>query len=268
MPNTPESWQRIGALQRLGQHNLELPQILEFYRHHDEIISIEPWLEGKDLRSWIRRMQESPRQHLGAPEAIRLFRQLAHGLHHLHRHCGLVHADIKPANIILSNASRKLVLIDYGSAWGIERTTSRHPGDGLSDIYSAPEILTNTVGVNFRADYFSLAVVCYEVLTLQIPYDGLGGRAGLPQYANQRDSLYLPPSELSREKAKLVRTIWQAIDQILTHSMQLNPNNRPSAGPEWLAEWDSTLEIIRKPPQQSSLARLFQQFGKWFWRRE
>ena len=237
--------------------------------HHDEIISIEPWIEGNDLRSWIRRMKESPRQHLGAPESIRLFRHLSHGLYHLHRHCGLVHAGIKPANIILSNASRKLVLIDYGSAWGVERTTSRHPGDGLSDTYSAPEILTNTVGVNFRADYFSLAVVCYEGLTLQIPYDGLGGRAGLPQYANQRDSLYLPPSELSREKEKLVRTIWQAIDQLLTHSLQLNPNNRPSAGPEWLAEWDSTLEIIRHPPpQQSSLARLFQHFGKWFWRCE
>lgn len=215
-------------------------------------------------------MKESPRQHLGAQEAIRLFRQLAHGLHHLHRHCGLVHADIKPANIILSNASRKLVLIDYGSAWGVERTTSRHQGDGLSDIYSAPEILTHPVGVNFRADYFSLAIVCYEVLTLQIPYDGLSGGAGLLQYASQRDSLYLPPSELSREKAKLDHTIWQAIDKLLTHSLQLNPNNRPSASPEWLAEWDSTLEIIRRPPppQQSSLARLFQQFGKWFGRHE
>ena len=213
-------------------------------------------------------MKESPRQHLGAPEAIRLFRQLAHGQHHLHRHCGLVHADIKPANIILSHASRKLVLIDYGSAWGIERTTSRQPGDGLSDIYSAPEILTNAVGVNFRADYFSLAVVCYEVLTLQIPYDGLGGRAGLPQYLNQRDSLYLPPSELSREKAKLDRPIWQAIDTLLSHSLQLNPNNRPSAGPEWLANWDSTLETLRCPPQQSSLDRLAQRVGKWFGRRE
>lgn len=263
MPHTAESWQRINSLQRLGQHNPELPSILEFHRKGGEIVSVEPWIEGKDLRSWIRKMREYPRQHLGAPEAIRLFRQLAHGLHHLHRHCGLVHADIKPANIILSNASRKLVLIDYGSAWGIERTTSRHQGDGISDVYSAPEILRNEVGVNFRADYFSLAAVCYEVLTLQTPYDGLGGRAGLPQFENQKDSLYLPPSQLSREKEKLDRPIWQAIDALLTNSLQLNPNNRPSAGPEWLAAWDSVHETIRNPQKQYAFDNVLNKFAKW-----
>lgn len=263
MPHTPESWQRIDSLQRLGRHNPELPQILEFYRKGNEIVSIEPWIEGKDLRSWIRKMRESPRQHLGAPEAIRLFRQLAHGLRHLHRHCGLVHADIKPANIILSNASRKLVLIDYGSAWGIERTTSRYSGDGISEVYAAPEILMKSVGVNFRADYFSLAAVCYEVLTLQTPYDGLGGRAGLPQFENQRDSLYLPPSQLSREKEKLDRPIWQAIDALLSHSLQLNPNNRPSGGPEWLATWDSAFETIRNPQTQTALDKVLIRLADW-----
>ncbi len=268
MPHTAESWQRINSLQRLGQYNPELPSILEFYRKDGEIVSIEPWIEGKDLRAWIRKMRESPRQHLGAPEAIRLFRQLAHGLHHLHRHDGLVHADIKPANIILSNASRKLVLIDYGSAWGIERTTSRHQGDGRSDVYCAPEILCDEVGVNFRADYFSLAVVCYEVLTLQVPYDGLGGRAGLPLLKNQRDSLYLPPSQLSREQQKLDCPIWQSIDGLLTHLLQLNPDARPSAGPEWLASWDSVLDAIRSPQKPSAVDRVLMQFTDWIQRRK
>lgn len=263
MPHNGESWQRIGALQRLGQHNPELPQILEFYRRGDDIVSIEPWIEGKDLRSWIRRMRESPRQHLGTPEAIRLFRQLAHGLHHIHRHCRLVHGDIKSANIIVSNASRKLVLIDYGSAWGIERTTTRHPGDGSSEVYCAPEVLLNKVGVDFRADYFSLAVVCYEVLTLQIPYDGLGGRAGLPQYANQRDSLYLPPSQLSREKDKLDRPIWQDIDTLLTRLLHIDPDRRPGSGSEWLTGWDAVLEVIRRPPKPTAIDRLFQILGDW-----
>ena len=116
MPRTPESWQRIDSLQRLGRHNPELPQILEFYRKGNEIVSIEPWIEGKDLRSWIRKMRESPRQHLGAPEAIRLFRQLAHGVHHLHRHCGLVHADIKPANIMYDPVTDTVKVTDFGIA--------------------------------------------------------------------------------------------------------------------------------------------------------
>ena len=48
-----------------------------------------------------------------------------------------------------------------------------------------------------------MAAVCYETLTLQPPFDGLGGRAGLPPYVSERDSLYVPPSHLSREKDKV-----------------------------------------------------------------
>ena len=39
MPHTAGSWQRINSLQRLGQHNPELPSILEFHRKGHEIVS-------------------------------------------------------------------------------------------------------------------------------------------------------------------------------------------------------------------------------------
>jgi serine/threonine protein kinase len=257
LPNTAESWQRIGVLQRLSQRNPELPQIVEFHRQRDEIASVESWIEGHDLRWWIRKMKESPRQRLGAPEAMRLFRQLAHAVRHLHRHCGVIHADIKPANIILSHQSRRLTLIDFGSAWGVERTNRRHPGDGTSEVYSAPELLTAASGVHFRADYFSLAAVCFEVLTLHTPYDGLGGRAGLPEYASQTDSLFVPPSQLSR---------WQAIDTLLLRALQLDANRRHENGADWLKDWDSTVKQIREP-QPTLWTKLVKSFTDWLDRR-
>lgn len=196
LPRDEATWQRVAVLQRLGQENGELPQILEYHRHGDEIATVEPWLEGDDLHWWVRKMRESQRQRLGTPETIRLMRGLAHALHHLHRRCNVVHADIKPANIIVSSKTRRLTLIDFGSAWGIEHTAHRREGDGRSDQYAAPEILANQRAVDFRADYFSLGVVCYELLTLQVPYDGLGGRAGSVSSGAERDSLYVPPSTL------------------------------------------------------------------------
>lgn len=256
MANSRDAWQRVGVLQRLSQHNSELPQILEFHRLKNEIGTVETWLEGKDLRWWIRKMRSSERQRLGTPESLRLFRQLAHALHHLHRHCGVIHADIKPANIIVNNRSRRLSLIDFGSAWGVERTNRRHRGDGKSDIYTAPEVLTNRAGVDFRADYFSLAVVCFETLTQQPPFDGLGGRAGLPQYESERDSLYLPPSQLSPEKEKLARHLWASIDALFAASLSLEPNERPANGNDWLARWDSVVELVQSKAPASLGSRL------------
>ncbi len=267
MPNSREAMQRVGVLQRLSQRNSELPQILEFHRLKDEVGSVETWLEGKDLRWWIRKMRTSDRQRLGTPESLRLFRQLAHALYHLHRHCGVNHGDIKPANIIINNRSRRLSLIDFGSAWGVERTNRRQRGDGKSDIYSAPEILMNRVGVDFRADYFSLAAVCFETLTLQPPYDGLGGRAGLPQYENERDSLYLAPSQLSREQDKVARHLWTSIDSLFATSLRLESNARHKNGNDWLAEWDRVVEQIQSKASSSLGSKLLTSLINWIDRR-
>lgn len=264
LPCCDETWQRVGVLQRLGQENPELPQILEYHRLGDEIAIVQPWIEGEDLRWWVRKMSDSHRQRLGTPEAIRLCRGLAHAVSHLHRRCNVVHADIKPANIILSSTSRRMTLIDFGSAWGIEHTARRYQGDGKSDQYAAPEIIADSKSVDFRADYFSLAAVCYELLTLQVPYDGLGGRAGSAQYRSESDSLYVPPSSISREASRLDLSIWQGIDTLLGRALQLEPQNRFTGGPEWLAAWDSLNDLIQRPQQQSPLDRLFLRVVDWF----
>lgn len=262
-----ETWQRVSVLQRLGQENPELPQILEYHPHSDDIATVQPWIEGDDLRWWVRKMRESHRQRLGTPEAIRLVRGLAHAVSHLHRRCNVVHADIKPANIILSAKSRRLTLIDFGSAWGIEQTAVRKPGDGKSDQYAAPEILANQRAVDFRADFFSLATVCYELLTLQIPYDGLGGRAGLTSNQTKRDSMYVPPSTISPEATLLDQTIWQAIDETLGRALQLDPQRRFVNGQEWLAAWDSLNDRIQRPQPHRPMDRLLLRLVDWFDRR-
>ena len=268
MPRTREAWQRTNVLHRLSERNLELPQLLEFHHRKSEIISIETWIEGRDLRWWIRKMRSSKRMRLGVPESMRLFRQLAHALYHLHKHCGVIHADIKPANIIVSNRTRRLSLIDFGSAWGFERTKNRAKGDGKSQTYCAPEILLDQSGIGFRADYFSLAAVCFETLTLQTAYQGLGSRAALPEFSNERDSLYVPPSEISPESKKLSKAIWKSIDQLMATCLDLDQNSRPENGADWLLQWDRVYEKTKiqhvKPTIIASaleyIAKLFQNY--------
>ncbi len=264
LPRAEETWQRVNVLQRLGQSNPELPQILEFHRRLEDIAIVQPWIEGHDLRWWIQNMRRSDQQRMGTPEAIRLCRGLAHALHHLHHRCHVVHADIKPANIILSTQSRRLVLIDFGSAWNAERTAIRSQGDGRSPLYAAPEILTGCTNVDFRADYFSMASVCYEILTQQVPYDGLGGGAGAPTYRSESDSLYVPPSKLSREATLLDARVWQAMDGLLGKALRIDRDARFANGHEWLEAWQSVHNLLQQPAPRSLLDKILFRLADWF----
>ena len=251
LPNTRETWKRVRVLQEIAKRSTELPQIIEFHRRDDEIILVQPWIEGNDLASWIGRMRRRERQQIGTPEALRLFRGLAHALRAIHHRANSVHADIKPANIIVSPNSRRLMLIDFGSAWQVEETVSRFEGDGQSEHYAAPEIVSGAKRVDFRADYFSLAAVCFEVITLELPYNGLGGNAGSFSETSESESLYIPPSKLSRESGKLQRSTWKAIDAFFEQALQLNPDRRFDTSSEWLSGWDRIADLARQPPRLS-----------------
>jgi serine/threonine protein kinase len=124
LPGSRSTVQRLRVLQELNDGNPELPQVLEFHRDGDDVWVVLPWIEGCDLRTYLNNVRQRNMRRISAPEAVRLMRGLAHALAHLHRRKGIIHGDIKPSNLILTNRTR-LVLIDYGSAWTVERTTSR-----------------------------------------------------------------------------------------------------------------------------------------------
>lgn len=262
MPDSPASHQKLTALQRLTRGDNEILQILTCVRQDGLLWVVLPWIEGFNLRQVLRDISDHRKPRISTPEAVRLVKGVAHTLSHLHRRKQFVHADVKPANLILTSRT-SLVLIDYGSAWPMERTTTRSEGDGVSLSYAAPELLGGQVQVDFRADIFSVGVILYEMLTGELPYDGVAGRAALLPSDSQPQATLKPASQLSPERDKISQRIWRPIDALLERSLALAPSDRYATSAAWLDAWSDAIRTIRDTKGVAHHSSLVVRFIDW-----
>lgn len=256
LPDSAGTLERVRTLQRLTRGDNEILQILEYSREHGKVFVVLPWIDGFNLRTVLMGIRERGKLRIAAPEAVRLAKGTAHALRHLHKGKGIIHGDVKPANLLLTKRT-SLVLIDYGNAWTIDRTATRHEGDGVSSGYSAPEFLRGERSVDFRADCFSLGVVLYEMLTDKIPYDGHGGKIGLLSDSLKSGSRLVPASEISPERDKISKRVWRPIDELLRRSLAIDAKSRFETPSRWLDAWSAGVDVLRQVkqhPQSPNLA--------------
>lgn len=105
-------------------------------------------------------------------EVARLSRDLARGLHYAHSK-GIVHRDVKPANILLQPDGHPL-LVDFGLARD-ERMgdlTLSSEIQGTPHYMSPEQARISDEKIDHRTDVYSLGVVLYEALSLTVPFDG------------------------------------------------------------------------------------------------
>jgi serine/threonine-protein kinase len=122
--------------------------------------------EGATLRE--RLDTASP---LSVAETLRFACDVLDALDHAHGH-GIVHRDVKPANVVLS--SEGAVLLDFGiaravAASGNDQLTRSGIAVGTSS-YMSPEQITAATDIDHRCDLYSLGSVLYECLAGQPPF--------------------------------------------------------------------------------------------------
>ncbi|CAE7363263.1 unnamed protein product [Symbiodinium natans] len=105
-------------------------------------------------------------------QASDVFRQIAEGLQHMHSR-GFAHGDLKPANILLSDAQHLQVkLADFGHSKVVNDVlTADIVG---TPLYMAPELFARQAFDARAADLWSLGVILYELLTMHCPFAGTG----------------------------------------------------------------------------------------------
>jgi len=97
--------------------------------------------------------------------AVNIITGVCHGLEHAHD-AGLLHRDVKPANILLTNKAVPKIG-DFGLARPSEMTETGVIF-GTPD-YSAPEVLGAPEKVDKRTDIFAVGIILYELMTGQLP---------------------------------------------------------------------------------------------------
>ncbi len=122
------------------------------------------YVEGKNLKQVIR-----GKERLSFDRIAEIIAQAADALDYAHRK-GIVHRDVKPANIIIT-PDGAVKITDFGIA-KIETSSLTETGQFLgTPNYMSPEQVTGEI-VDGRSDLFSLGVVLYELLTGKKPFIG------------------------------------------------------------------------------------------------
>ena len=160
--------------------SLDHPHIVPVYdagRTDDGICYlISKYVEGIDLYERMRHGRLTFR------EAAEVAATVAEALHHAHTR-GLVHRDVKPANILLDTSGRPCVA-DFGLALKDEDYGKGARLTGTPAYMSPEQARKEGHRVDGRSDVFSLGVVFYESLTGQRPFRRRGKR---PPRADRRD---------------------------------------------------------------------------------
>jgi eukaryotic-like serine/threonine-protein kinase len=147
---------------------LDHPNIIPIYRVESEAglnYFVMKYVSGSSLEQLL---EKGP---LGIDLTRRVLREAAMALGHAHRR-GIVHRDVKPANIMLE-ADGRIVLTDFGISKALEGGSAL---TGTGNIIGTPHYMApeqaKGLEVDGRADQYALGVVGHQILTGKQPFDG------------------------------------------------------------------------------------------------
>ena len=197
--------------------------------HH--VFLVMELVEGRTLRELLRE-----RGRLGAPEAISIMEPVLSALAAAHR-AGLVHRDVKPENILLSDDG-VVKVADFGLARAVQSdAAATRTGLMMGTVaYCAPEQISQGQA-DPRSDVYSAGVVLFELLTGAPPYKGESAMNVAYQHVHSR-----VPAPSSR-----VRGIPNEIDEVVIAATDSDPAGRPTDAGAFLAEIADVRAALRLP---------------------
>ena len=173
------------------------------------------FVKGRELRDFFE-----GNERFAMPEVVRIMIEMLDALDHAHSQ-GVVHRDMKPANLILLE-NGKVKVADFGIA-RVEKSELTQTGTVLgTPSYMSPEQFMGHT-VDGRSDLFSCGVILYQMLTGEKPFTGESTTTVMYKVLREDP---VPPSELNL-------SLDPAIDAVVKKALAKQPAQRFQTGHEF-----------------------------------
>lgn len=202
------------------------------------------FVTGRTLRSRVHEGGALP-----VKQALSILRQVLAGLAHAHER-GIVHRDIKPDNIILTEAvglGEQVRILDFGLA----RLRDTAPGltQGMpvgTPNYMAPEQIRGEE-VDARTDLYSAGVMLFELLTGQKPFNSERSAAVMLMHQES------PPPSLSSVRPGAAFS--PEMERLVSRALAKKPEDRFQSAADFASALEALPEVAATPASSPVLAR-------------
>ena len=206
--------------------------VFDYGRDGDTLYIVMEWVNGTDLKDYIRRHGPLP-----VAEATRLMREILAGLGAIHA-AGIIHRDVKSQNVLISR-SGIAKLTDFGIARGSVDSGLTDTGMALGTAaYMAPEQATGAP-LTPAADIYAAGVILFEMLTARLPFPGDNPVQVMYQHVN--DPPVLPRS--------IIAAIPPALELVIMRALAKDPTAR-------FASADAMAQALTDPPDPTQATRI------------
>ncbi len=209
----------------------------------DQVFIAMEFVEGPNLRDVIYdRAWNANEVHL-------IIGQIAQALAAAHRQ-DIVHRDLKPENVILvpgTGSSRIVKVLDFGLAKlaELERKLELEPITRVGMCFGTPQYMAPELiqGRKFdkSVDLYALGVICYEMMSGRLPWDGSDAREVLL-------SVVKNPAPRLTKVHPTIQPRLEEVNRFLTRALGKEPKLRPGDAGEFFREFEQAL-FAGKPPR-------------------
>jgi eukaryotic-like serine/threonine-protein kinase len=198
--------------------------VIDRGEHEGRQYIVFEYVDGENLKQLVQREGALPPK-----QVVELGLQIASALASAHAR-GVVHRDVKPQNVILSDEGRPKVT-DFGIARSsdVESVTLTGTVMGTSE-YISPEQARGE-SVDFRSDVYSLGAILYELSTGEVPFQGENPISVAMRHLHE-------PVPSARARRREVPT---RLDAAIRRTMAKDPEERFGSMDELIAELEACL---------------------------
>ena len=206
-----------------------VPRVFESGQFDDQVWIAMERIDGESL------ILALGKGGLSMQHRLQILRDIAETVDHLRRD-GIVHGDIKPANILID---------ENGRAWLLDFGVAMHEGATPSCVLGTPHIMApeqlQQAPITHRADVFQLGVLAYDLFASRRPWEA-SILAAVALAIAQR-----PPADFLTVLADAVvphREEMSRLAPVVKKSLAADPEQRPSGARAWIGALDRIISDV------------------------